>query len=255
MKKTWIFLGLAAAMGWASSVHGRDVEGIVLAYHDVLVSAPAQNKLIVSVTADEGETVQEGQVLAKLEAKLEELEVERLAKILEKREFENTAASSLVKEKFISKDEALERSLELDIARIQLEAAREKLTMLSIKSPIDGVILDRVKDVGESVSDSQPEPFFRIVDTSRVYFQCFLGRDLVWVEQGDSLQVTLPVRGEDGEETQATVPGLVQYAAAAYDGSSGLRRIKLLIENADQKIVSGVRGTVEVAERASISKK
>ncbi|MDG2126113.1 MAG: hypothetical protein P8J87_20600, partial [Verrucomicrobiales bacterium] len=144
-----VVLGFAGCCG---GVQGKDVEGIVLAFHDVLVSAPAQNKLIVSVLADEGVTVQEGQVLANLESKLEELEVDRLAKILEKREFENTAASTLRKEQFISKDEALERSLELDIARIQLDAAREKLAMLAIKSPIGGVILDRVKDVGESVS-------------------------------------------------------------------------------------------------------
>ena len=106
-------LGVAiGVLVWGGLSHAKDVEGIVLAYHDVLVSAPAQNKLIVSVLADEGATVQEGQVLANLESKLEELEVSRLAKILEKREFENTAASTLRKEKFISKDEALERSLE-----------------------------------------------------------------------------------------------------------------------------------------------
>ena len=238
-----------------SLLQAKDVKGIVLAFHDVLVSAPAQNKQIVSVLADEGATVQVGQVLATLESKLEELEVDRLAKILEKREFENTAASTLRKEKFISKDEALERSLELDIARIQLDAAREKLELLSIKSPISGVILDRVKDVGESVSDSQPEPFFRIQDTSRVYFQSFLGRDALWVEQGDSLPVTLPVRSEDGEEKQVTLTGVVHYAAAGYDGSSGLRRIKILLENPDGIIISGVRGTVAVGVREGYSEK
>ena len=127
----WALLGSAAAV---------EVKGMVLPLHDVLVSAPAQNKRIMEVLVDEGAEVSEGQVLAKLESKLEELEVDRLAKILEKREFENTAASSLVKEKFISKDEALERSLELDIAKIQLEAARERLELLSIRSPIPGII-------------------------------------------------------------------------------------------------------------------
>lgn len=216
----------------------RTTEGLVLPFREVLVSAPAQ-KVVDAIKVEEGRTVREGDVLALLDARVEELDMQRFAKILEKREFENRAAASLAKEKFISKDEELERSLELDIARLQFEAAKAECERLTIRSPIDGVVVEKLKEAGESVTES--EPMFKLLNVERVYVQFYLpAEDVFLLKPGDVLEVRFPLLPEDRQVHRGTV----DFVSAEIDASSRLLRIKLVLDNPDGLIKAGMRGSV-----------
>lgn len=220
----------------------RMVDGLVLPFREVLLAAPVQKRL-AELRVEDGEKIAAGQVLAVLESKLEELEMLRFAKVLEKREFENDAALKLAKDKFISKDEALEKSLELDIARIQHDSAKERFEMLHLRSPIDGVVVERLKEVGESVDEN--EPVFRLVAVDRVFVQFYLpSEDVFLLEDGEELEVVCPLL----PEAERTRRGVVEYIAPVVDASSGLLRVRLLLDNADGRISAGWRVRVVLPE-------
>ena len=76
------------------------VEGLVLPFRQVEVAAPVSSR-ITDMKVKEGEAVKEGQSLALLYGRLEELEAQRAKVLLERREFEAKGARKLYESRVI----------------------------------------------------------------------------------------------------------------------------------------------------------
>lgn len=235
---------LLAALAFAEE-SPRAVEGVAYPFKEVVVGAPAQ-KVIERIAVKEGDAVREGDLLAALESAVEKLDVMRYAKILEKREFENDAAEKLAEEKFISKDEALERSLELEIARLQHEIAVKRFEILNIKSPITGIVVEQLKEAGESVTET--EPMFLLVNVERVFVQFFLPPGEVFLlKEGQQLDLKFEVL----PEVKRAFAGVVDFISPVIDRGSRLLRVKVLVENPDGLIRAGMRAKVALPEKGA----
>jgi RND family efflux transporter MFP subunit len=253
---------LAAAL---CSAQATSSQGIVEPFQDSKVSASAAG-IVVAINAKEGQFVRKGDVVVELDSELESLEVERRKTIAESM-VEINAAHTRVETlgvdlegtrklrestRSVSGEDFRKKELEYKLAEAdlqQLEVTKKRevveyriadaqLKKRVIAAPFDGIIVQRLLEVGESCN--QQQPLFRIVNVR----QCRL---VVHMEKAQSLkltsgkQVLLRIREIDGT---VTATGVVEFVSPLVDASSGLREVKVLFDNPDDKVHPGVTGTI-----------
>lgn len=212
------------------------LEGRVLPFRQVEVSAPVSSR-ISDLRVQEGEAVKAGQPLAQLEGRLEELEMARAKALLERREFEARGAKRLYDSKVIPEGRALESRIDLELARLQYEAAAEQVRLRTILAPMDGVVVLRYREAGEAVANAQP--LFRLMDLSRVLVQCSVGPEaLAALPPGRKVRVLVPPSAESAEGEVV----LVDPCADA----TGKVRVRILVPNPEGRIRAGLRAQVLV---------
>ncbi len=237
--RTLIISLLAGALGTLASAQQR-FDGLVLPFKEVVVSSPVQST-IESINFREGDTVKTGDVLAQLYGRIEELDMLRTKAALEKREFDFKGSANLYADKIISQDEALKNKIELELARLQAEQATELFRQRTITAPIAGILVEKMREIGESVTASQA--LFRVVDIDQVFVQFYLNSEQsTQLRVGDSVKVRCIVgTGSDGARE---FTGKVDFIDPRVDAASGLMRVKILLSNPGHVIKPGLRADV-----------
>lgn len=231
-----LFLASTLLLGPLQAASGGPVEGLVLPFRQVEVSAPVSSRL-TDMKVKEGDLVKEGQPLAILYGKLEELEMQRAKALLERREFEAKSAKRLYDNKIIPESKALETRIDCDLARLQFETAAEQVRLRTILSPLDGVVVSRSREAGETVSTGQL--LFRILDLSKVVIQFSVrSRALAILVPGQKVRVTLP------QAELVAVEGEVSLVDPCTD-ADGRVRVRVVVDNPQHKIRSGLKAQVE----------
>ncbi|MBI2513883.1 MAG: efflux RND transporter periplasmic adaptor subunit [Opitutae bacterium] len=230
-----------AATALAARAEALRFDGLVLPFKEVVVSSPVQST-IQSLNFKEGDTVKAGAVLARLYGRVEELDMLRAKAALEKREFDFKGSKNLYADKIISEDEALKNKIELELARLQAEQAAELFNQRTILAPIDGLVVERMREIGESVTATQP--MFRLVDIDRVYVQFYLhSEQLVRLHVDDTVKVRCTNGGADAGSADTFV-GKIDFIDPRVDAASGLLRVKVLVANPKHVIKPGLRAEV-----------
>jgi membrane fusion protein, multidrug efflux system len=233
-------LGLGSLFSAALQAEPFVATGLVLPFLEVTVSSPVQSHVEEHLFR-QGDTVTEGAILTRLFGRIENLNMQRAKAALEKREFDSRAAENLFRDKLISEDEALEKRIELDLARLQYEIARETYEVREIRSPLSGIVVERMVEVGETVRAS--DPMFTIVDINQVYVQLFVEAErLRQLRPGGNVRVHFPELGILEART-----GVIDFIDPRVDPASGLLRVRVLVPNPDGSIKVGVRGVAEFA--------
>ena len=244
-------------------------QGIIEPFQDAKVGAPSSG-IVVTVNAREGQFVTKGQVVFELDSDLESLEVERRKTIADSM-VEITAARTRVETlkvdlegtrtlaestRSVSMEDLRKKELEFKLAEAELQRlevtkkreqveyriADAQLRRRFVAAPFDGVIVQRLLEVGESCN--QQQPLFRIVDVGKC-------RLVVHMEKAQSLKlkagngVTVRVHEIGGA---FNVRGTVEFVSPLVDASSGLREVKVLFDNPDGKVHPGVTGAI-IAEK------
>lgn len=239
------------------------VPGITEPLRDSLLSASAAGTVKV-VHVKEGDRVAADAVILELDKALEELEVERRRVVYESRvELDaaeqratllRTEAESnkrlMDKSGSVSREEVERKELEAKLAvaerdrlaaakereRIEYEMAQEQLARRSVRAPYAGVITDLRIDLGEACEPRQA--VVRIVELGRAYFVANLAPALCeGLTPGRKMQLRIGTGSGVAEIT-----GTIEYVAPVVDAGSGLRRVKVLFENADGAIAPGALG-------------
>ncbi|WP_221031689.1 efflux RND transporter periplasmic adaptor subunit [Actomonas aquatica] len=232
---------LAAAALLLTSLTAAAYEGIVLPYKEVVVSSPVQST-IVEVLHKEGDQVTAGATLAQLYNRIEELDMQRTAAALEKREFDFEGSKNLYAEQIISEDEAMKGRIEMELARLQAEQAKEIFRQRTITAPINGMVVEQMREIGEAVTAA--EPMFRLVDIDRVYVQIYVQVDEAYtLKLGDTLEVRCRAADRD-----AVYQGEVEFIDPRVDAASGLVRVKIVVDNPGHQIKPGLRAEVIPAD-------
>lgn len=224
---------LSAAMTQAGVV-----PGLILPLHEVKMGTPVEG-LVKEVLVDEGDTVESGQPLVRLVDDLEKLDVERAEKVLEKAKFDHEAAQKLLKENIGTREEALRKSIEHDLARIQRDAAVVRVEQKTLKAPLQGVVVSRGKEPGEAVQ--LHEVLLEVVHIRQVEAQFYLEpAQAQKVKTGDKKKLRIPSLPEPRE-----IEGEVVFLDPRMDAESGLYRVKLRVDNADLRLKAGMRVEAE----------
>lgn len=236
--------------------------GLVEPYRDVLLSPEVPGR-IAEILVREGGRVEEGEMILRLEDRVELLEVRRREAILrneaellaarERRallldELEATRAlaertGSVSREELNRKQlETVLAELEIDrleqnqaLQEIELNMAKERLAQRHIVAPFSGVVAQLPLDEGESVQPNQPA--IRLVEDDRAFLVVNIPAERARrLAQGQ----TVSLRFLMAEEVART--GQVAFLSPVVDPASGLRRVKILFDNLDPKVEPGVSG-------------
>ncbi|MEN3941451.1 efflux RND transporter periplasmic adaptor subunit [Prosthecobacter sp. SYSU 5D2] len=225
----------------ATVVQAGVVPGLILPLHEVKVGTPVEG-LVREILVDEGDTVESGQPLVHLVDDLEKLDVERAEKVLEKAKFDHEAAQKLLKENIGTREEALRKSIEHDLARIQRDAAVVRVKQKTLTAPLQGVVVSRGKEPGEAVQ--LHEVLLQIVHIRQVEAQFYLEpAQALNLKMGDQKKLLVPSLPEPGEIT-----GEVVFLDPRLDAESGLYRVKLRVDNADLRLKAGMRVEADFAK-------
>jgi multidrug resistance efflux pump len=160
--------------------------------------------------------------------------------------------------KSVSKDEILKKELDCKLAKAELERltvgeeredieyrmAVAQLALRRIKAPFDGVIVKITPEVGENCSPQQP--IVRIVDTRQCHFVTHVDAKKAWgLKAGINVPIVM-----DATEGGVTRQGTVIFVSPVADASSGLKEVKVLIDNSDGKVSPGVTGWLKLSAGA-----
>ncbi|MEQ1751523.1 MAG: efflux RND transporter periplasmic adaptor subunit [Prosthecobacter sp.] len=225
----------------SSALQAAPVPGLILPLHDVEIGTAATG-IVAEVLVKEGDTVEKGQPLVKLNDEVEKLDVERTAKVLEKAKFDHEAAQKLLAEKIGTREDALKKQIEHDLSNLQMQAAQVRLKQRTINAPIQGIVVKRDKESGEAVLLN--ETVVQIVHIQQVYAQFYLEPDQArTLKPGADLKFKVPSLPDPQSFT-----GTIDFIDPRMDAESGLYRIKLLVDNKDLKLKAGMRVELEVAK-------
>ncbi len=230
----------------------------------VLVGAQVSG-IVESVLVDFNDAVREGQVIARIDTTLLESAVAgsraslaRARAELDQAEREFTRQSALYDEKIISETEFNTAQYALDVARaglqsaeVDLERAELNLGYATITSPIDGVVIDRSVDPGQTVqsSFSAPELFSIAGDLTSMEI-------LVSVDESDigriaeEQETLFTVQAHPDDEFTGTVRQ-VRLQSVTQDNVVNYLAV-VAVDNPDGRLLPGMTASVDfVVDRAT----
>lgn len=231
-----ILLGSLAALAMSIPAAAEDdYAGHLQPYQVVKISSQVPG-IVDTVTVERGDHVCVGQVLVELRAGLEAATVERAKAQLQfavRRAERNEALSS---KELISRHQTDELETEARIARLVLGEAEERLAMRTIRSPLNGVVVERSRSPGEFVGQ---DPVLTIARIDPLTIEVILpAARFGSIRRGLEAKV-MPEAPIGGEYTAS-----VTIVDEVIDAASGTFGVRLELPNADYALPAGLRCTV-----------
>lgn len=229
-----------------------------------IIVASSETGLVAEALVEEGESVREGQPLARLNSDVHQALL-RVAEHNMRSEGRIQAAIAEVglRSRRLEKLEALRtdghaRQEEVDRARSELDVARANLTAAqedqisrrlefekvqvqvrqrTVFSPIDGVVTAMHREVGEFVAPNHPDLLTVVkLDPLMANFTV-MSHEAKRLQLDQRISVVFPNSGQENE-------GVVDFVAPVTDAESGTVRVKIRIPNPDNQLRSGERCNV-----------
>ena len=251
-----LFLGLVVSV-LIGSVASAQIDGFTEPFKTIELSSDETGSL-AELKVEEGQAVTAGDVIASLDTRVQELQVEIATKTAGSSSQMVAAEATLNKRRTVAqrlrelasqghaRDSELIRSdLELSIAEAQLLSAREErvvheielrraqvlLDRRRIKAPFDGMIAKLHRQEGEFLSPLKPE-IATLVQVDRL-----LATFMVPSSQIDQFEIgsTFEIELENGK----MVDGKIHSVGIVTDAQSGTVQIKLVIDNPNNELRSG----------------
>jgi len=230
----------------AQSMTNRLVlQGQTLAERKVTISAETGG-VIKSVQAQRGQQVKSGDGLMKLHLDARKVRLGEARSLLKQRKTEYDAVLSLKKSGYQAETEVARAKAALDSARTTLLMAELELERVSIKSPIDGVVDNRLVEVGDFVARGDPVAVVVDLDPIRVVAQVserYLGQ-VATGTQGE-------VRLLDGTVTSATV----SFVGAIARSATRTFPVEMEIPNPNGQIIEGITAELHLPIKEIVAHK
>jgi RND family efflux transporter MFP subunit len=221
-------------------VNSKNPELILLPGRDVTISLPVAG-LLQEISVREGDFVDQGSLLLFLDSEEEELEVRRLEKVVEKRNFDSRSFQNLLVDDMTSKNEAMQAALEKDLAVLELERARMRLKRRKLYSPLSGRVVKINVEAGEwQVAGTA---VLRIIDIDNLYAASFLSREqAAFLQEKQQVKMEFSFPRSKGGDDNRIFTGQVEFIDSRFDLSSGLKAVKIRIDNQKRLLEPGMRG-------------
>ncbi len=209
------------------------VNGRIAAKRSVVLRATVQAR-VVSVGADVGDTVTEGQLLTQLDDSQQKLLVQQALAALDAGEARRDqgkinleraqALGDNVTRASLDSAETEYRAAENEVSGLQavLEQAENQLEQYAVRSPLDGVVLARGAETGQLV-DAQSE-LFTVADLGDLLVETDVD-ELYSSQMKVGLKALLKPAGGTAAQT-----GVVSFAAPTVDPDTGGRAIKIAFD-------------------------
>lgn len=259
---TALVLAIAASPGRAGPDYPCLIEPSM-----VVDLSTAVEGVIDQVLVSKGDEVSKDMVVARLESSIEELSLEQ-AKIrvetrslVRAREVTLEAASKrydravrLSDQKFVSPDELSELKSNRDLAReelatersnallseVELRRAQAALDQRMIRSPLNGVVVERYLNPGEF---AQAQPIVRVAQLDPLYVEAVLPGSVY-----GQVRVGMPVQVRLLDSSSETFDVNVTIVEKVIDAASGTFGIRVELPNSELSVPAGLECLVRFAD-------
>lgn len=224
----YLFLPVADVMGDESA----SFEGIIEPSEKINLCSPVQGTL-ESVEVERGDRITKGQIVARLNSRVEEAAVELARARVEFAKRKVLRNEDLYQKELISNHDKDEMETELRVAELQLRDVMERLDLRRIRSTAEGVVVERFLSPGEYVGQ---EPILKIARTHPLYVEVVMPASKFGaIRRGMTARIKpeLPV----GDKLLARV----KIVDSVIDAASGTFGVRLELPNPDLRLPAGMR--------------
>jgi membrane fusion protein, multidrug efflux system len=240
----WVVIAVAGFCGVSGIAGGEEapgsmrVKGLLVPVQQARIASRSQG--LIAFIRDEGEKVRMGEPLLELEDAMEKLQLEQQERLLDLRSFEAQSSSDLSAKDVISRTEAEEKRIAHEIAKVQVGQAREMLKRRKVEAPFDGVVTEKLREVGEAVDEFTP--VLNLANVSRLYFETFLPASLrTRIREGETVRIVV-----EGAPPGEAVSGTIEILAGVVNAASGEFKLRVMVPNEDGKLVAGVQASADL---------
>ncbi len=259
---------IAGLLGWLPLQPAAAAElppmDCVVEPNQVIDLSSAVQGVVQVILVDRGDVVQQGQIVARLDSGVEQAALEyaraRAAATAQLHAEEITSKfadrrkdrlATLYDQKALSRDQMDETSTSAQLKRLQLQQARENKRLatldvaqadeivkrLIIRSPIDGVVVQRFLSPGESVED---KPIMRLAQINPLRAEVIIPVAYFGSVRVGQTAIVVPEAPKNGQ-----YPGVVTVVDRVADAASGTFRARVSLPNANSELPSGLRCSVK----------
>ncbi len=197
--------------------------------------------IVARMSADVGDAVRAGQVLATLDLTEIDAQVQAARSASEKADRDLARAQRLLADSVATPTQVRDARTQSEVAASSLRAAEFNRAFAVVRAPESGRVLARMAEPNELVAPGQP--VFRVGTQSGgwVVRVALADRDVVRVRVGDAARVAL------GAFAGESFGGRVMQVAYAASGPGGTFEVEIAIADPDGRLRSGFVATVEIA--------
>jgi membrane fusion protein, multidrug efflux system len=191
---------------------------------------------IVELNVEDGTRVTAGQAIAKLSPDDRPARLAEAKALLAQRKVEYDADKKLSVKGFRAETQLAATEAELQAAEAAVKIAEVELAYTTIRAPFDGIVDQRLVELGDYVDRS--DPIARLVELDPMLI-------VTQVNERDVGRLAVGTTGNARLMGGAVVSGHIRYISAVADAATRTFRVELEVPNADRKISDGM--TAEIA--------
>ncbi|MEM1270273.1 MAG: efflux RND transporter periplasmic adaptor subunit [Bacteroidota bacterium] len=208
------------------------------AEQEALVVAKAGG-VVQQILAEEGQYVQAGQALAKLDSRQAQLEVTQLEATISRLENEFQRQQDLFDKKLISAQEFETSKFDFESQKAALELRRLQVDYATVRAPISGIVSERLVKKGNMVA--QNAGTFRITDFNPLHAVVNVPeRELAKLKAGQ--EAALYVDALPGQ----TFSGKILRISPIVDPTTGTFRATVAVQNRKRELKPGMLARVNI---------
>lgn len=195
--------------------------------------------VVLEILAEEGEYVEAGQVLARVETNRYRLEVEKAGAALKRLETDYQRKKELFEKELVSADDFERVSSEMQAQKAAYDLARLDLEYTNIRAPISGYVSERLVRAGNLVK--LHDPVYRVTSYDPLLAVLHVPeRELSVLRKGLTVAMSL-----DAWPGQA-FSGEVIRISPVVDPGTGTFRVTAKVMDRDRMLKPGLFGRVEI---------
>lgn len=248
-----------------------DREGLTEPFRRIDLAA-AETGLILQIDVEDGQTVQKGQVLARLddlvlqaslkvaeaqkdsvgqlrtaeaELKLRTSRHSKLAALLESGHATDEEVKLAESEKEVAEAKVLQAREALRVRTLEYERTLAQIERRLIRSPVDGIVTTVYREPYEFVSYTDPVVMTVVQLDPIVAVFTFYPEETKSLKVGQQVNVNLASNPQPAR-------GIVSYISPVLDAESGTVKVKVKIDNRNGKYRSGDKCTLGASERPQL---
>ena len=210
-----------AEVQFAPVQYAADRAGSLRALRQVKIFNQEEGQ-VASVLVRQGDKVKRRQVLARLDARLLQAQLDKAVANRKQAEFELERTKALAPKKLISENALLQVQTKLEITKADESVLRTRLDYMTIRAPFDGHIAERLVEPGDVAS--KHTHLLTVVDSSQLVTDVQVSELLVSrLNVGDRADVSIDALGG------TVYPGKILRIYPTIDPATRLGRIEVLL--------------------------
>lgn len=210
-----------------------------------VIGSDASGKLI-SIKFEEGDQVKQGQLLAKVDDEMLQLQLQNAEVGLEGQKNDDSRYSNLAKENAVSGVQVEKTKLGVRSSELQKKQIQKQIKSTSIVAPYSGVITKKMIDLGSFVG--QGTPLFELTDISSLKLTVNVPeRDVLKFKLGQAVTVMADIYGDKDFKGKITNISVVADRAHNF-------KVQVTVTNPKKELMAGMYGSVRLTNNESVTR-